>query len=498
MRYSIKTITLIGVLSVQALLAQTAQPTTFTAQGVLRDAQGRSLADDTYEMIFQIYGNINGTGNAIWSETAQVDVVNGVWAYTLGSDNANLLDDLDVDGTNYLKITVGGDALSPLTQISLRPYELLNVSGGGNVVPTTGNVGIGTNNPNFKLDVQPISEATARIGRAEIGTWPAGESFAYFGNQNLNHSNAGDYAILQQTNGTTFLNSRSGQKMHFRISNTDKMVMLSNGNIGINSTNPSEKLDVVGNIELNGYLEMQPWSSGPKLADTFGGNTSKSIINFTKMSGSTDPGAIIHETRGSGGETNEGVLHLMPSDDNAYGDYVSIHGTDDADMIKLHTDGTVEGVGEIRMSGYVKGGSGSIVRKRFYSSGATTAPKYPTNNWTDTYTFSIPKVWSDSHVFVEVQYSYRFGGSGADTWYGSLFDGYQRSKVASAHHGRAFNSLSPHLHKFTTNTSTLSLKVQHTSNGGTASSGTGYPNLGNSDDAIYFHSISVIATEVRP
>ena len=155
MRYSIKTITLIGVLSVQALLAQTAQPTTFTAQGVLRDAQGRSLADDTYEMIFQIYGNINGTGNAIWSETAQVDVVNGVWAYTLGSDNANLLDDLDVDGTNYLKITVGGDALSPLTQISLRPYELLNVSGGGNVVPTTGNVGIGTDNPNFKLDVQP-------------------------------------------------------------------------------------------------------------------------------------------------------------------------------------------------------------------------------------------------------------------------------------------------------------------------------------------------------
>ena len=53
--------------------------------------------------------------------------------------------------------------------------------------------------------------------------------------QNLNHSNAGDYAILQHTNGTTYLNSRSGQKMHFRISNTDKMVMLSNGNIGINS-----------------------------------------------------------------------------------------------------------------------------------------------------------------------------------------------------------------------------------------------------------------------
>ena len=494
MRYSIKTITLIGVISVQALLAQTAQPTTFTAQGVLRDAQGRSLADDTYSMLFQIYGNINGTGNAIWSEAAQVDVVNGVWAYTLGSDASNILDDLDVDGTNYLKITVGGDALSPLTQISLRPYELLNVSGGGNVVPTTGNVGIGTDNPNFKLDVQPNTQ-NARIGRAEIGAWPHSGSFAYFGNQNLNHSNSGDYAILQHTDGTTYLNSRSGKKMHFRISNTDKMVMLSNGNIGINSTNPSEKLDVVGNIELNGYLEMQPWSSGPKIADTFGGNTSKSIINFTKMSGSTDPGAIIHETRGSGGETNEGVLHLMPSDDNAYGDYVSIHGTDDADKIKLHTDGTIEGVSNLDMSGYVKGGTGSVVKKIFLSN-STTYTKYPSNSWFNTYVINYAKVYSDSHLILEVQYSYLFNGSGGDVWYGRLKSGSQTSNQTYSWHGRHMTNLSPHYHKFT-NSGNVPIYVQHVSNGATAGSSGGV-NLGTADDVITFHGLSVIITEVRP
>ena len=496
MRYSIKTITLIGVLSVQALLAQTVQPTTFTAQGVLRDAQGRSLADDTYGMLFQIYGNINGTGNAIWSEAAQVDVVNGVWAYTLGSDASNILDDLDVDGTNYLKITVGGDALSPLTQISLRPYELLNVSGGGNVVPTTGNVGIGTDNPNFKLDVQPNTQ-NARIGRAEIGAWPADENYAYFGNQNLNHSNSGDYAILQKTDGTTYLNSRSGKKMHFRISNSDKMVMLSNGRIGINSTNPSEILDVVGNIELNGYLEMQPWSSGPKIADTFGGNTSKSIINFTKISGSNDPGAIIHETRGSGGsaEQNEGVLHLMPSDDNAYGDYVSIHGTDDADKIKLHTDGTIEGVSNLDMSGYVKGGSGSVVRKIFYNDN-TTETKYASNTWVNTWSLTIPKVYSDSHVIIEVQYSYIFNGSGGDVWYGRLKSGSQTSLQTYSWHGRHMTNLSPHYHKFT-NSGDLTLQIQHVSNGATAASSGGV-DLGNSDDVITFHGLSIIVTEVRP
>jgi hypothetical protein len=285
--------------------------------------------------------------------------------------------------------------------------------------------------------------------------------------------------------------------MHFRISNSDKMVMLSNGNIGINSTNPSEKLDVVGNIELNGYLKMKPWSSGAKIADTFGGNTSKSIINFSQMSGSNDPGSIIHETRGSGGsaEQNEGVLHLMPSDDNAYGDYVSIHGTDDADKIKLHTDGTIEGVSNLDMSGYVKGGQGSVVRKIFYNDN-TTKTKYASNTWVSTYSLSIPKVYSDSHLIIEVQYSYIFNGNGGDVWYGRLKSGSQTSNQTYSWHGRHMTNLSPHYHKFT-NSGDIILQIQHVSNGATAASSGGV-DLGNSDDVITFHGLSLIITEVRP
>ena len=229
----------------------TLHPTTFTSQGVLRDAQGRSLEDDTYEMIFEIYPNANGTGNPLWTETADVLVTNGVWTYTFGSSSSNPLDNLDPDA-NYMKITVNGDALSPLTRISLSAMETLNVSGGGNLITASGDVGIGT-------------------------------------------------------------------------------------------TSPSAKFEVVGTINLDGRIRVFPGTSGSKLADTFTGNTSKSKILFEKASGSSDPGAIMHETTGSGAETNEGVLHLMPSDDNAYGDYVSIHGTTQPDVLKLHTDGTIEG-----------------------------------------------------------------------------------------------------------------------------------------------------------
>ena len=52
----------------------------------------------------------------------------------------------------------------------------------------------------------------------------------------------------------------------------------------------------------------------------------------------------MHETSESSSpdERNEGVLHLVPSDDNSTGDYVSIHGTNDPDCIKLHTSGLIE------------------------------------------------------------------------------------------------------------------------------------------------------------
>jgi hypothetical protein len=78
------------------------------------------------------------------------------------------------------------------------------------------------------------------------------------------------------------------------------------------------------------------------IADSFSGNTSKSYISFGVVAGSNDPGFIMHES--SATETNEGVLHLCPSDDNATNDYVSIHGSNDPDVINLHTSGLIETV----------------------------------------------------------------------------------------------------------------------------------------------------------
>ena len=141
-----------------------------------------------------------------------------------------------------------------------------------------------------------------------------------------------------------------------------------------NSSNVTRKLnlDATGqfifnsNAEIQGQLRVDSGTTNAirlytqnntaNIADTFADTTTdKSYIYFDQGDGSNDPGYIMHETSEatSPDERNEGVLHLVPSDDNSYGDYVSIHGTNDPDILKLHTDGTIEGVLNLTASGTV-------------------------------------------------------------------------------------------------------------------------------------------------
>ena len=101
----------------------------------------------------------------------------------------------------------------------------------------------------------------------------------------------------------------------------------------------------VGETGNNPRIDIYTENGTTSVADTFADtSTDKSYIYFQAGTNSNDPGYIMHETSESASpnEQNEGVLHLVPSDDNSTGDYVSIHGTNDADCIKLHTSGLIE------------------------------------------------------------------------------------------------------------------------------------------------------------
>jgi hypothetical protein len=101
----------------------------------------------------------------------------------------------------------------------------------------------------------------------------------------------------------------------------------------------------IGETANNPRIDIYTEGSSAAIADTFTDTTTdKSYIYFQAGTSSDDPAYIMHETSNgtSPDERNEGVLHLVPSDDNSTGDYVSIHGTNDPDCIKLHTSGLIE------------------------------------------------------------------------------------------------------------------------------------------------------------
>ena len=66
MKTLIKIACLFIVINTQVLIGQTANQT-FTVQGVLRDASGKTLADGNYGFRFEIWDDENGTGSRLGS-----------------------------------------------------------------------------------------------------------------------------------------------------------------------------------------------------------------------------------------------------------------------------------------------------------------------------------------------------------------------------------------------------------------------------------------------
>ena len=54
---------------------------------------------------------------------------------------------------------------------------------------------------------------------------------------------------MQHGSGETYLNAAGGQNINFRINNSAKMILKDSGNVGIGTTNPSEKLEVNGGAD---------------------------------------------------------------------------------------------------------------------------------------------------------------------------------------------------------------------------------------------------------
>ena len=115
---------------------------------------------------------------------------------------------------------------------------------------SNGRVGIGTVAPAEALDVN----GRIKAGALAMGPWPANPGgYGFVGATTLDQKQAGNYALLQELgSGRTFLNSPADIRL--RINNTDQMVVLGNGTIGIGTATPAAKLDIIGDVRAQNLL----------------------------------------------------------------------------------------------------------------------------------------------------------------------------------------------------------------------------------------------------
>jgi len=173
---------------------------TIAIHGVLRDPAGHTVSDGNYSLTFSMYSQLSG-GTAIWSETQpSVAVQHGVFSAELGSVTA--LTTLGFNQQYWVGVTVGTSTeLAPRIKLTNSPTAM-SVLGVANIFPSTGNVGVGTRSPNAGLHIR-TQTATDNLLKIE-------------------NTNTGSASI----------------------------VVLHDGKMGINVAQPTEALEVSGNIKL--------------------------------------------------------------------------------------------------------------------------------------------------------------------------------------------------------------------------------------------------------
>jgi hypothetical protein len=127
-----------------------------------------------------------------------------------------------------------------------------------------GNVGIGTSSPATKLDVLgSVSIRGTAVLRSAADIF-SGLSYDIYGNIRVLRSDSA------QADGMYIGYAGSGGPLRFfsNSGTTEFVTMATSGNVGIGSTSPAAKLDVVGNIQTEGLLGKAYSASGGATIDT--------------------------------------------------------------------------------------------------------------------------------------------------------------------------------------------------------------------------------------
>jgi hypothetical protein len=176
---------------VSTVASQAAVPPLINYQGVLKDSVGVPY-DGNATMVFSIWDDPNG-GNKLWEEAqAIVSVSHGLFHVLLGSTGEGIPDSAFAQSNAWLEVIANGNLLSPRRRMVSVAYAYRAaqtdtaeyarnapaepdedwVIDGDDIYREQGDVGIGTTNPNAKLDVNGTVNITGVTTFSSIPSLP--------------------------------------------------------------------------------------------------------------------------------------------------------------------------------------------------------------------------------------------------------------------------------------------------------------------------------------
>lgn len=87
---------------------------------------------------------------------------------------------------------------------------------------------------------------------------------------------------VSTTPGTNFIGTTDAQRLVIKTDNTEQVTVLTNGNLGIGTASPAEKLHVIGNGIVSGYLSSPGSGSG---TEKYGAGSSVGTTNYSYAAG---------------------------------------------------------------------------------------------------------------------------------------------------------------------------------------------------------------------
>lgn len=230
-------------------------------------------------------------------------------------------------------------------------------------IDSTGNVGIGTTSPAHKLTVNAANDTTA------VGIDFPSAHFDFSAN-----STSGYNASFHMDNvGMDIGHDSAARSLNLITGNLDRVTILGNGNVGIGTTNPVYKLDVVGTGSFTGQVTIPatPVASTDAASKSYVDNSVAAII--TPAAPSTVTSTIV-------GETIEIEFNESATSDI---DYYQVWSSDDGGdygIIGQITSDDFSSTMTVVDTTFVTGGTMSYriyaVRQGVYSAAATTSKSY--------------------------------------------------------------------------------------------------------------------------